>query len=58
MSKVITQPAWEESQGWRILDSEGHVVAAGPPIELEMAVTLFGFEDDKLWPQFLEVWFQ
>jgi len=38
------QPPWEDWQGWRVLDADGNVVAAGAPVVLEEH---FGLPDEE-----------
>lgn len=40
----MSEPAWEDGQGWRILDPDGNVIASGPPIVLEEN---FGWLDEE-----------
>ena len=33
----MPDPPWDPEHGWRVLDADGNILAAGPPVELEMA---------------------
>ena len=35
-------PPWDPDHGWRVLDPDGNVVAAGPPTELQAAAEADG----------------
>ena len=37
-------PPWDPEHGWRVVDADGNIVAAGPPVELQM-VASFGETD-------------
>jgi hypothetical protein len=41
----VSEPPWEDGQGWRILDAAGNVVAAGAPIQIEEHFGLPGEEE-------------
>jgi hypothetical protein len=38
---MAADPPWDPAHGWRVLDADGNIIAAGPPVELEM-VASFG----------------
>ena len=40
----MSEPAWEDGQGWRVLDAAGNVIESGPPIVLEEH---FGWLDEE-----------
>lgn len=31
----MSEPPWEQWQGWRILDADGNVIESGAPVEIE-----------------------
>jgi hypothetical protein len=37
-------PPWDPEHGWRVLDPDGNVLAAGPPVQLEMVASFGGDE--------------
>ena len=47
----LVLPAWEPDQGWRVLDPDGHVIAAGGKtiirVQLEFG-ELYGVDGDKV----------
>jgi hypothetical protein len=44
---MSADPPWDPEHGWRVIDADGNITAAGPPVELKMAAFIGETPDEE-----------